>query len=420
LALLIAPLLPEAAAGGDAAETFDWGFKVRVRQEYLDNAFDYDADRDDRNNWIRVRSQLHCSFTPVAGVKLFARINNEHKHWLNPERDFEIDELVFESLYLELSDIGGSPVTLIVGRQNLMYGEGFVLMDGSPLDGSRTAYMNAALARVRLENRVIDIFGISNPHYDKYLPVVNSLRRPLIEWDEAAVGVYYTDTSIEPAKIEGYFIYKQEDELGSEKPEVKVSTVGARISGSPAAVLKYAAEGAYQFGTRGNRDSRAFGGYAYGTFMPELALEPALTLGYIYLSGDEGTGAYGGWNPLFSRWPKWSELYIYSQVIESYVAYWSNLSAPYIRIAVNATKDVKLRGTVYHFGAVHNERRMFAASDPFWTGTNRGLLTEVKCTFKLSEFFSGHLLYEAMNPGDFYKDGSGTAHFLRWEFSVAY
>jgi len=29
---------------------------------------------------------------------------------------------------------------------------------------------------------------------------------------------------------------------------------------------------------------------------------------------------------LYSRWPKWSELYIYSQVPEKGVAYWTNLN----------------------------------------------------------------------------------------------
>ena len=30
------------------------------------------------------------------------------------------------------------------------------------------------------------------------------------------------------------------------------------------------------------------------------------------------------WDPLFSRWPKWSELYIYTQFRETGVAYWTN------------------------------------------------------------------------------------------------
>jgi hypothetical protein len=426
LALTILFVTVSAGAGGAAEESlsFKWGFRERIRQEYLMNAFDLDDNLADDRNHIRVRTQLWFSYSPIEDLELYAKINNEHRHYFKPDRDLDFDELIdefiLENLYVKLSNIGGFPVSAVIGRQNIIYGEGFLFMDGGPLDGSRTQYVNAVKVTAAFEKRTVEVHALSDPKRDQYLPVVNSRDKDLVEWDEAGGGIYYTDTSLPKTKVEGYYFFKHEKHEEEAIPASKVHTVGARLSGSPINWLSYAAEGAYQMGKRiGEYDISAFGGYLYATAALPAPLEPKLTLGVIYLSGDDpGTDEYEGWNPLYSRWPKWSDLYIYTLATEHGPAYWDNLSAPFAELSVKPMKRLELVGTVYMMGAPQETPRPW--SDLFGTGSERGLLSNLKLNWSWTEYFSGHLLWERIDPGDYYAEGSNPAHFLRWEFNFTY
>ena len=67
---------------------------------------------------------------------------------------------------------------LRIGRQDFlgpdMYGEGFLLMDGSPADGSRTFYFNAAKLRWKInEKNSLDFVYIDDPRTDVFLPSIH-------------------------------------------------------------------------------------------------------------------------------------------------------------------------------------------------------------------------------------------------------
>ncbi len=51
------------------------------------------------------------------------------------------NEMVVDNLYIKANNVFGLPVDLKIGRQDFlgpdMYGEGFLLSDGNPNDGSR-------------------------------------------------------------------------------------------------------------------------------------------------------------------------------------------------------------------------------------------------------------------------------------------
>ncbi|MDD3642417.1 MAG: hypothetical protein PHQ19_03030, partial [Candidatus Krumholzibacteria bacterium] len=166
-AALAAILVPISAAADLQVDRglFDWGFNLRVRQEYIENGFDLSSEAADDWSSIRVRSQLWGNFRPAENWRLHLMLNNEHRHWLKSNRgyedgDFEIDEVIVESLYLQGRKIAGTPFGLTVGRQNLFYGEGLVCWDGGPLDGPRTAYFNAAVAHIEWGKRRFDLHAI--------------------------------------------------------------------------------------------------------------------------------------------------------------------------------------------------------------------------------------------------------------------
>ncbi|MDD3643887.1 MAG: alginate export family protein, partial [Candidatus Krumholzibacteria bacterium] len=332
--------------------------------------------------------------------------------------DFEIDEVIVESLSLQGRKIAGTPFGLTVGRQHLFYGEGLVCWDGGPLDGSRTAYFNAAVAHIEWGKRRFDLHAISNPEKDDYLPVVNGQDRSLIEWDERGGGLYYTDESFAGRKIEAYYFYKNENDPDDAFPESDIHTLGARVSGDVTGDLSFAAEWAGQIGDRGGAERLGYGGYLRGTYRAPLERPLDISAGGIYLSGDDpATGDYEGWNTVYARWPKWSELYIYTLANERGVAWWENLASGWLGLGLKAHERVSLDAKIYAMWAAE---RPFAGAALFGGGDYRGTLSIVKIDWNLEKSLTGHLLWEMLRPGDYYAGGSDAAHFLRWEFMLRY
>ncbi|MBN1884756.1 MAG: alginate export family protein [Candidatus Krumholzibacteriota bacterium] len=423
-------LLPAAAPAGDAA--FEWGFRERLRETSIRNGFDLENDVVDDLHFLRVRTQLWGRWRPAAGWELYAMLNNEHRHWFKPDRDFEfgedLHELIFENLYVRASEIGGRPIDVTLGRQDIMLGEGFLFLDGGTLDGSRTAYMNALRIGVGdASARRLELFVISNPETDEYLPVVNDRDQGLTEWGESGAALYFTDRSSGPVDYDLYYAFKREKDDDGIFPETTLHTVGGRASAGGGGRLRFAAEAAFQSGERGDADRSGLGGYVHGTYAPPSRLSPAMTAGLIYLSGDDPrSGDYEGWDPLYSRWPKWSELYIYTLVGENGVAYWNNLLAPYLQLSLRPEKRIELIGEAYLMYAPEQAPVIIAPGDELpvdWAnaGTEeRGLLTRVWLKWRATRYLTGHLLWERFDPGNFYDTDADTAHFLRWEFMFTY
>lgn len=425
--LMCAPVPPldrGASASESKSASFDWGYNLRLRQEYHRNIYDFSKDGMDDRNYLRVRSQLWTSWTPNATWKALVMLNNEHRHWYKSatgleHKEFEIDEIHFENLYLQGSKIGGTPFGFTIGRQNLFWGEGFLVCDGGPLDGSRTAYFNAIVLTAAFEKRRFDAHLLSDPARDRYLPVWNYQNRNLIEWDELGAGLYYTDESRAARKIEAYYFYKREsDGPGRDQPN-NVHTAGARLSGAAFGKLSFSSEAALQYSTGyadALDDNIGSGGYLRGSYPIVKGRVPVkLTAGVIYLSGDKQGSR--GWVPLYSRWPKWSDLYIYTLGGEKGGAYWTNLLAPHAGLNFSFGERVNLDAVIYSMQAPERPP-MFSASI-FGTGKDRGTLSFIKLNWNLEKYLSGHLQWEAFSPGDYYSAGDA-AHFLRWEMNFKY
>jgi hypothetical protein len=410
-----------------APNAFDWGYRLRLRQEYGANLADFSNALADDNNYIRVRSQLWGSWAPDAHWKLYAMLNNEHRHWYKStkgleNRPFEIHELIVENLYVEGKNLGGSPLGFVAGRQNLFYGEGFICWDGGPLDGSRTGYFNALLLTASFGKRRLEAHVISDPERDEYLPILNNQEQSMIEWDETGAGLYYTDESFEGRKLEAYYFYKNEKDEDGAYPESDIHTLGARASGKGFGRLTFAVEGAVQAGDRGAQERFAYGGYLSGKYALPVDRAPiALGLGAFYLSGDDpgSTGTYEGWNPVYSRWPKWGDLYIYSLAKERGAGFWENFASMWFGLEAKPLDRVTLEERIYPMWAPEPPPAG-ASATLFGSGSYRGTLSLMKLSGTLNKYLSAYVLWEALLPGDYYASGSDTAHFLRWEIMFKY
>ncbi|MBI4892731.1 MAG: hypothetical protein HY821_19055 [Acidobacteria bacterium] len=394
------------------------GFEQRVRNENWNNILDWSDQTNDQRNQIRYRTRLWTRIPVTTNIEFAVGINQETNQIIGADNHF--DEFAFETAYVHINHFFSKRLSLRVGRQNLMKGEGFILLEGNPWDGSRTIYHNAAVLTYNSKNSTLDFIGIYDPAYDRFLPRFHDQHRLLEEWTESALGTYYIRNLNKKTALEAYYIYKREfrDTRGIAAPQYQpdrhVQTTGARLIRQLPRGFSSTSEFAVQRGAQQtNIPIAAWGGYSYVKKSFAAPAKSYIQAGYWGMSGDDPAtpGRIEGWDPIFSRWPKWSELYIYSQFREKGVAYWTNTSMWQAEYGIAPTKKMDLRLTYYRMDAFHPFGRTPAA---FGNGTMRGNMLQARMGFSLSRDLSGHVLWENLWPGDFYT-GKDMGYFLRFE-----
>jgi hypothetical protein len=437
---LVASIFFVTTAYADIA--FDYGASIRLRQEIWDNVIDLGTSQADRN-FFRLRMSLWGKADFTKDIGAYAKLTTEPKYYLGPyrfnDKKVEIDEIVFDNLYFKANNIFGLPVDVKIGRQDFlgpdMYGEGFIFLDGTPGDGSRTFYFNAAKIKWRIAGKhSLDFLLISDPRTDIYLPSVHSAvsgssgyynnKKVLTASMEKAAAVYGNFKLIESLSVEPYYVYKTEDPVGT-NPKLKLNTVGARaVFNLNNWTLR--GEFAHQFGSYdGGRDRDANGGYFFfGRKYDNVALKPSFDLGYVYLSGNKNpqskTDSHTGWDPLFSRAPFWNELIIYTLISETandggpIPGYWTNLHLLMAKFKMQFSQKTDLTLTYQYLLA---DQKTSGLNTAVYSnnGKERGHLPTAMLNHKFTKQLDGFLQLEYFIPGNFYSDNARNATFFRWQ-----
>jgi len=421
--------------------TYDYGATFRLRQEIWDNVMDLKTLNNPDRNFFRFRTSLWGKVDFDKDLGAYLKLTNEAKYYIGPYKllneRLEENELVIDNLYFKANNIFGLPVDLKIGRQDFMgpdmYGEGFLLLDGTPGDGSRTFYFNAARARWRItQNHSIDLVFISDQKTDRYLPSLHSSisnsstyynnKVILNTSDEQGFVAYGRSKLSENISLEPYYVYKTEKAYQA-NAKLKLNTIGARAVFTVDS-WKIRGEFAHQFGEYdGGKDRTGNGGYIFvGRTYKDVTLKPEFEIGFVYLSGDDPntTSKNEGWDPLFSRAPFWNELMIYTFVYENLAncatpGYWTNLQLYLAKVKMNFTPDTNLTLAYQYLraGELANPLAPFKAM--FGTGKERGHLPMAFLSHKFSKNIDGFLQFEYFIPGDFYNDNAKNALFFRWQ-----
>ncbi|MGE5645590.1 MAG: hypothetical protein ACM336_07350 [Acidobacteriota bacterium] len=424
LLTLVCIIAPLCRAEDHPERTFEFGFEQRVRNENWNNIFDYGDGTDDQRNQIRYRTRVWFQAPITDNIEVFVGLNQETNQWLYPSRQNHFDEVLFENAYVNIKKLFVKGLSLKVGRQNLPKGEGFLLLDGTSGDGSRTIYFDAVNLAYSWKKSKVELIGIMNPKRDRMFPVFHDQQKILQDWDESAAGVYYTDNNHKNVGLEGYYFYKKEtnDYLPPTNPQFQpdrhISTAGGRAVRRLPRGWSLTGEFAGQWGAQhGGADVHGWGGYGYAKKEWKTRWRPYALGGWWGFSGDDPAtkGAIEGWDPLFSRWPKWSELYIYSQVREVGVAYWTNTGMWQAETGFSPHKMLAARLTWYHMNAFHP---FPGAQSVFGDGTGRGENLQARLEFIPNKNWKAHVLYETQRAGDYYR-AQAPGYFLRFEVSYA-
>ncbi|WP_460180518.1 alginate export family protein [Thermodesulfovibrio sp. TK110] len=429
------------------------GASVRLRQEIWDNVVDLGTTpsaQPDRN-FFRLRIQLWDKVKFNENLGGYIRIATEPKYYTGPykltldngtnRKRFDQDEVVIDNLYIDIKKPFDLPLSFRIGRQDFlgpdMYGEGFLILDGTPGDGSRTFYFNAIKAKIDIaQGHSVDLVYVSDPKTDQYLPSLHPAyydrasgaayidhKKRLNGSNEQGFWIYGRNKIFEWLNIEPYYIYKKEESYDVIK-ESHINTFGMR------AVFKISdfslrGELAKQYGKYQNGTKRSgLGGYAFAGYeFKNCPVKPYLEAGYVYLSGDKtDTSKDEGFNPLFSRAPQWNELLIYTLIPETarqggpIPGYWTNIKAVVTKLKLNPVKDLGITLSYQHLWADEKTNITYGTYAGMFSndGKNRGDLWAIIGNYKFNKNLDGMLQIEYFEPGDFYKNARN-ATFIRWQ-----
>lgn len=109
---------------------------------------------DHRYMYERYRTRWSTRWMLDENVSFNTRLVWEFRTWQAPQTknqftnpldheqahvtSFNPDEALFDWFNVNLKNLGGLPLTATIGRQDMGFGVGWLILDGSPLDGSRT------------------------------------------------------------------------------------------------------------------------------------------------------------------------------------------------------------------------------------------------------------------------------------------
>lgn len=408
---------PESAvhAAGSAEKrnsewvNFSFGYDQRFRNEESDNVEDQNSLTNDTRAKSIFRQRLWAKATfGTPGIELYVRMLNQFVKTSTPSVPLNLDEVVFDNLCLNFTRTFIPGLSVKVGRQDIAFGEGFILQDGSAVDGPRTGYLNAVDITYSREKSSLHLLGILDPRQDRFLPILHNQHRYLNEEDEQAAGFYYTDRNHENTDLDAYYFLKKEINDYRDKarpqfqPDRHVNTLGARAVHRFGRGFTATGEFAVQRG-RQHPDTpiRAWGGYGYIKKQFHAGMDPFVLGGYWAMSGDDPkTAQYEGWSPPFMRWPKWGGMYSWSMVPEKGIAYWTNIKMLQAEAGFTPWKPVTLKGIIYVTDSFHP----YAPGNPkiFNAGTRRGVIPEVVALYEFGNSVVGEFRYEILAPGDFY------------------
>jgi hypothetical protein len=395
------------------------------------------------HEYQRYRTRWWTKWVLGDDISLNTRLAWEFRTWDEPRTqdvNFNADEALFDWFNINLRNVAGMPLTATIGRQDIILGGGWLVLDGTPLDGSRTIYFDAARATydwAETSSKLDLIYISQSAESDRWLQPICDEDRAVTEQDENGAILWWTNTSFKPMQLEGFFIYKNDNPFDQSVTNIptplqvwtrkaEIFTFGGAVSGTHGDHWKYRAEGAIQTGekslpttdlsTGDMRDLEAYGVLATLEYLFKDPAQHATHITYEYASGDDpDTSDNEQFDLLWGEWPRWSELLIYTATFETSPAELTNLHRFNVGHRFNLTKQWTITADYHALWADENGQaswlNRYALSDEHHF---RGHLFTAWAKFKFSEQLIGHLLGEYFNPGSYYQDRTDDdAFFLR-------
>ena len=407
-----------------AVQNVKVGGDIEVKGIWQNN-YDVTLDSDDQvvHDYLMTTTRLYVEASLTDNVSAMVRLLND--------RDWDSDatgatDVELDLAYLTLSDMYGYPVSLTIGRQELLYGEGFLVGDGVRFDGGADTYQygarkafDAIKAVWNYDPHQIDLFVAkiaegSNiaPGATQWIdrdgdgavdageqtgPLNNDMDLYGINWnyDGGMYGLWDV----------GLFYFTRDVELSEGRTDITSLSVRGEASLPQVEVgtLVLKGEIVKQWGnlepvftaTPDKEILNAWGGYVEAEYTFDNVYAPYLGLGYIYMSGDDDdTDDVETFQPMYED-EKYGEIaeVVYGGLDTSI----TNASIWKLSAGVNPTENTALDLTYYSLRAdrvaIDDQNKYIGAE------------YDLSFTYNYSEDVSFGLMYALFVPGKFFAQG---------------
>jgi hypothetical protein len=405
-------------------EWLELGGDFRFRM-YYDQARKFSKDTDGDRIISRNRARVWGKFKLTDDIDFNLMLVTEPRYYIRPDsikRPFAYHEVMFNKFNLTFRNVCDLPLTIVVGRQDLKLGSGWIISDGTALDYGRTNYFDALRFTYEMENDITADLVLIDNHADsaKYLKPINDRNMDLSEQDERGAIFYLAKKTSKDAGIDGYLIYKQDhDRVTSTGSQGEIYTLGFRKYGRLSKKWQYSMEFAPQFGHKNGKSLGAFATNNYLTYSFNDEKENKITLGYEYLSGNDDPDKHfdRGW----ARVDTWSVLYqgmvdsIDGRTIDG-----SNLHRFYVDWSTKLAKNIGF-GAGYALLLADTNTNKGAAGGMSKSGIIKGHLLKMQMKIKYTKNLEQVFEAEAMIPGNFYNENrNNVAVFAKTDFIITW
>lgn len=434
----------------------EMGLDMRLREVYARNLFALDDEAGADYQWQRYRFRWSTKWALAEDMDFNSRLTWEF--WghcmpaggtagVNPfftEKNMDFDEAIFDNLNIQMRNVFDLPLTVTVGRQDIILGTGWLVLEGTPGDGPRTIFFDAIRGTYNLSDtsRLDMIYVHQNDDESTYIEPFNygsreDFRHLTQGQDEDALIMYYTNTANQKMSYDAYFIYLNAKASGwaAANPgsgvvgvDSEVYTLGGRLFGQLDENWSYTAELAAQTGTRGAADLCAMGTNSQLTYHFNDDKNSQIFVGYEFLSGDDpATGKDEKFDTLWGDWPqaqRGGDLQSYIWTSEGALGEVGNLH----RIGVGHSFKPAAEWTLLtQYNLFWADENTFAGgtgglpSPTYGTGNLRGQMISGLLTYQCCEKFAAHLLLDYFLPGNYYDASTRDDAFfarvnLEWTF----
>ena len=439
LAAALAVALPPAAADDKPAETpaepcpicearnklnelipgVKWGADLRLRAIYDNNLGLNGSAAGHERFWTRYRGRVWTSITPIEDLQFNIRLVAEPRLYCKPdemEHQLIRHEAIFDQFNVQWTKPFELPLKLTVGRQDIKLGDGWLVIEGTPRDGTRTFFFDAIRATLDAAEikTTFDVICLRNhANSSSFIRPFNDRDLDLIEHDETGVIVYASNKSLQETTLDGYFIYKHDDRQLAAGNNSDIYTVGARAAGRMDENWTYGAEVAPQWGQTNGVEKHALGFNGNATYHLNDKLDNSFKFAYEYRSGDKNRN--GAFDMLWGRFPHWSN------IVNDYVAGLEGLPSMLTnihRLGVGwGCKPAEKLTLDAYYHLLFRDRNPLSNTAGFSNrGRLKGQLFSGLLGYKFNEHLSGHLIGEVFLPGNYYDSTrNDVALFLRYE-----
>lgn len=412
-----------------SADWFSFGGDLRYRYYSEHNAKLTSSDAKTKyRSWHRPRIRAWAKVKPMKDLEILMRVLYEPRYYNRPDmpHPFVRNEAVIDQLFVRWSNALGLPLAITAGRQDIELGKGWLVREGTPLDGGRSFFFDAVRGTYTAKSiqTVFDVIYLKQySDSAKIIKPFNDADIHNTEQDETGVILYATNTSLKNTTLEGYFIYKHDEKVrGFADSKLKkgnnsdLYTIGVRAAGKPSPHWEYDVELAGQFGQKNGTRVCAMATnnrIAY-CFCDDWATK--VFFDYEYRSGDKHVD--GQFDMLWGRYTQNSNIYSYT--IASLEGRTSANGSNFHRFGPGiAFKPNKKTYIALAYNVMFRDKKLQAnKSMSIDQGAFRGHLLTAQVKYKLCDNVALRLLVDTFLPGGYYGKNNDVGTFVQTQVVI--